>query len=153
MACRYSPAMTLERGERIEVVGLQRKKQASNPILKKFSRVKKLCGRFFYALSPSTSPHLEISRSRFPIFYTRFHHRVWAFFSCIRPILADRKTPPCLYSVYVRTFMCARSHPPVLLAGLTPRAILCVPLRMAPTFPPAHLATFPAISFWTLSQQ
>ena len=49
MACRYSPAMTLERGERIEVVGLQRKKQASNPILKKFSRVKKLCGRFFYA--------------------------------------------------------------------------------------------------------
>ena len=42
--------MTLERGERIEVVGLQREKQASNPILKKFSRVKKLCGRFFYAL-------------------------------------------------------------------------------------------------------
>ena len=35
--------------------------------------------------------------------------------------------------VYIAS-MCARSHPPVLLAGLTPRAILCVHLRMAPTF-------------------
>ena len=39
--------MTLERGERIEVVGLQRKKQASNPILKKFSRVKSYADAFF----------------------------------------------------------------------------------------------------------
>ena len=47
MACRYSPAMTRESGERIEVAGLQRKKQASNPIYWKFSRVESYVGAFF----------------------------------------------------------------------------------------------------------
>ena len=39
--------MTRESGERIEVAGLQRKKQASNPIYWKFSRVESYVGAFF----------------------------------------------------------------------------------------------------------
>jgi len=42
--------MTRESGERIEVVGLQRKKQASNPILWKFSRVKVMQALFLFNL-------------------------------------------------------------------------------------------------------
>ena len=46
MACRYSTPWPVQ-ADSDEVAGLQRKKQASNPILRKFSRVKSYADAFF----------------------------------------------------------------------------------------------------------
>ena len=76
------------------MAGLQRKKQASNPILWKFSRVKKLYGRFFCALlSKNISFPCIFQKFFVPLHPQRFEY--------LKPSLADVKQQGHINSITI----------------------------------------------------